>query len=97
MQTVVVGKRGTVVIPAKLRKLYKLDEGSPLLVEEREGGLFLRPAVAPPVEVQVYTPARLAEFFLNNAMDKDDYMQARKEVQAMGIDPDSIDHVRWPA
>jgi len=97
MQTVVIGKRGTIVIPAKLRKQYRLDEGSPLLVEERDGGFFMRPAVAAPVEVEIYTPARLAEFFLNNAMDKDDYLEARKEVEAMGIDPDAIDHMRWPA
>lgn len=97
MQTVVIGKRGTVVIPAKLRKRFNLEEGSPLLVEEREGGLLLRPAVTAPVEVEVYTPERLAEFFLNNAMDKDDYLEARKEVEAMGIDPETIDHMRWPA
>jgi hypothetical protein len=30
-------------------------------------------------------------------MDKDDYQQARKEVEAMGIDPDLIDHLRWQA
>jgi AbrB family looped-hinge helix DNA binding protein len=97
MQTVVIGKRGTVVIPAKLRKRYRLDEGSPLLIEEREEGILMRPAVGSPAEVEIYTPERLAEFFLNNAMDKEDYLEARKEVEAMGIDPDSIDHLRWPA
>jgi hypothetical protein len=57
----------------------------------------MRPAVTTPIEVEVYTPERLAEFFLNNAMDTKDYLEARKEVVAMGIDPDSIDHQRWPA
>ncbi len=95
MQTVVVGKRGTVVIPAKVRKRYKLEEGSPMLIEEREDGILMRPAVTSPVEVEVYTLERLAEFFLNNAMDAEDYLEARKEVEAMGIDPDSINHVRW--
>lgn len=97
MQTVVVGKRGTVVIPAKMRKRYRLDEGSPMLVEEREDGILMRPAVTTPVEVEVYTPERLAEFFLNNAMDKEDYLEARREVEAMGIDPDAINHAYWPA
>jgi hypothetical protein len=68
-----------------------------MLIEEREDGILMRPAVTTPIEVEVYTPERLAEFFLNNAMDKDDYFEARKEVDAMGIDPDSIDHQRWPA
>ena len=59
MQTVLVGKRGTVVIPAKLRKQYKLDEGSRMLIEERDGGILMRPAVTTPVEVEIYTPERL--------------------------------------
>lgn len=96
MQTVTIGKRGTIVIPAKMRKRYKLDEGSPMLIEEREDGMLMRPAVTTPIEVEIYTPERLAEFFLNNAMDAEDYLDARKEVESMGINPDSIDHLRWP-
>jgi len=97
MQTVLVGKRGTIVIPAKMRKRYRLDEGSSMLFEEREDGILMRPAVTTPVDVEIYTPERLAEFFLNNAMDKDDYLDARKDVEAMGINPDSINHSRWPS
>jgi AbrB family looped-hinge helix DNA binding protein len=96
MQTILIGKRGTIVIPAKIRKRYKLDEGSPVLIEERADGILMRPAVTTPIEVEVYTPERLAEFFLNNVMSKDGYLEARRDVEAMGINPDSIDHVRWP-
>jgi len=95
MQTVLVGKRGTIVIPAKMRKRYKLDEGSPMLIEERDDGILMRPATTTPVDVEIYTPERLAEFFLNNAMDKADYLEVRKEVQSLRIDPDSINHIRW--
>ena len=94
MQTVLMGKRGTVVIPAKVRKRYRLDEGSPVLVEEREDGVLMRPAVVSPVAVEVYTPERLAEFFLNNAMDKQDYLEARKQVKSMGLNPNKIPHRR---
>jgi AbrB family looped-hinge helix DNA binding protein len=96
MQTVVIGKRGTVVIPAKMRKRYNLHEGSALLLEERKDGILARPATTVPVDVEIYTPERLAEFFLNNVMDKEGYLEARKDVENMGIDPDSINHVRWP-
>lgn len=96
MQTVIMGKRGTVVIPAKMRKRYNLSEGSALLVEERKEGILLRPAIIAPVDVEIYTPERLAEFFLNNVMDKDSYLEARKDVEKMGIDPDSINHIPWP-
>ena len=96
MQTVLIGKRGTVVIPAKQRKRNKLNEGSALLLEERKEGILLRPAITAPVDVEIYTPERLAEFFPNNVTDKEGYLEARKDVEQMGIDPDAIDHIRWP-
>jgi AbrB family looped-hinge helix DNA binding protein len=96
MQTVLIGKRGTVVIPAKMRKRYNFDEGGAMLIEEREDGILLRPAVTTPVETEIYTPQRLAEFFLNNVLTKAGYLEARKDVKKMGINPDSIDHLGWP-
>lgn len=96
MQTVVMGRRGTLVIPAKLRKRYRLDEGTPMLVEEREDGILMRPAATRPLEAEAYTPERLAEFFLNNVLTREGYLQARRDVKRMGINPDSIDHIRWP-
>jgi hypothetical protein len=41
-----------------------------------------------------YTPARKAEFLLNNAMTEAEYRAARREVEALGLDPDSIPHDR---
>jgi len=96
MKTVVMGKRGTVVIPAKIRQRFKLDEGSPMLIEEREDGLLMRPAITIPVGVEAYTPERLAEFCLNNVLTKEGYLEARKYVEQMGINPELIDHIRWP-
>ncbi len=85
-----MGKRGTVVIPASLRKAYHLDEGSMLVAEPCEDGILLRPAMVNPIEI--YTPERKAEFFLNNAVTKEDYAWAVKQVEAMGLDPKHIPH-----
>jgi hypothetical protein len=41
-----------------------------------------------------YSPERKAEFLLSNAVDETDYGEARKEVRKMGLDPDSIPHLR---
>ena len=90
MKTLKVGKRGTVVVPASLRRKYGLREGAFVILEERQGGLFLRPAAALPVEV--YTPERKAEFLLNNAVTPEDYRWAVQEVRKMGLDPNSIPH-----
>lgn len=96
MKTVVMGKRGTLVVPAQMRKRLRLDEGTPMALEEREGGILLRPIRSNSPEIEIYTPERLAEFFLNNVLTKEGYLEARRDVEQMGIDPDSIDHIRWP-
>jgi AbrB family looped-hinge helix DNA binding protein len=85
-----VGKRGTVVIPARLRRQYGINEGSFVIAEGRKEGILIRPAVLTPVEH--YTPERRAEFLLSNAVDARDYARACKLVRRMGLNPDSIRH-----
>lgn len=87
-----VGRRGAVVLPAKLRRRLGIEEGSFVVAEEREDGILIRPATVLPVEV--YTPQRRAEFLLSNAVDMEDYQRARAEVKRMGLDPDRIKHHR---
>jgi hypothetical protein len=41
-----------------------------------------------------YTPRRLAQFLLQNAVDAADYAAARREVRKLGLDPDAIPHDR---
>jgi AbrB family looped-hinge helix DNA binding protein len=89
-QTIRMGRRGTIVIPARLRRRYALEEGSLLLADERPDGILLRPAVAMPVEIS--TPERKAELLLSGALDADDYARARDAVRKMGLDPDAIPH-----
>jgi len=92
MQSARVGKRGAIVVPASLRKRFGIEEGSIIIAEETEDGILIRPAVVVPVER--YTPERKAEFMLSNAVDDADYRKARKAVQKLGLDPDSIPHRR---
>ena len=87
-----IGKRGTFVIPAKLRRRFGLTEGATVIAEETEDGILIRPAVTVPIES--YSPERRAEFLLSNAVDEDDYARAREAVREMGVDPDSVDHHR---
>jgi AbrB family looped-hinge helix DNA binding protein len=87
-----IGKRGTFVIPAKLRRRFGLSEGATVIAEETEEGILLRPAVTVPIES--YSSQRRAEFLLSNAVDDEDYARAREAVREMGIDPDSIEHHR---
>jgi AbrB family looped-hinge helix DNA binding protein len=88
------GRRGTIVLPAKLRRRLGIEEGSFVVAEERKDGILIRPATVLPVEI--YTPERRAEFILNNAVNAEDYRRARAEVKRMGLDPDRIKHLRPP-
>ena len=92
MEAAKVGKRGTIVVPAKLRKRFGIEEGTMVTTEAREDGILIRPAVVVPVER--YTPERKAELLLATATTKKDYQRARREVKRMGLDPDAIEHQR---
>jgi AbrB family looped-hinge helix DNA binding protein len=92
MDAVKVGKRGAVIVPAKLRKRYGIEEGSIVTAEAVEDGVLIRPAVVLPVER--YSPERKAEFLLATATNDADYRRAKKLVQEMGLDPGAIPHRR---
>jgi AbrB family looped-hinge helix DNA binding protein len=92
MEAVKVGRRGTIIVPAKLRKQYGIEEGSLVTTEAREDGVLIRPAILVPFER--YTPERKAEFLLSTATTAKDYRHARREVTKLGLDPDAIPHRR---
>lgn len=58
--------------------LYPLDEDGEAWDEEHG--------------VEVYTPKRVAEFRLNNAIDQEDYEGALAEVRRLGVDPMTVPH-----
>ncbi len=87
-----VGKRGTLVIPARLRRIFGIEEGSEVIAEETAEGILLRPAVT--IALELYGPERKAEFLLSNAVDAEDYARAVEEVRALGLDPHTIPHER---
>jgi AbrB family looped-hinge helix DNA binding protein len=90
MEVSKVGKRGAVVVPARLRRKFGIEEGGLVVAEERPEGILIRPATAVPVEI--YTAERKAELLLSNAVDAKDYQAAVAEVRKLGIDPAKIPH-----
>ena len=89
-----VGKRGTLVIPAALRRRFALNEGTLVIAEERPDGILIRPAVA--IATETWAQERKAAFLLENAVDSEDYAEAVKSVRRMGFDPNRIPHGRPP-
>ena len=92
METCKVGKRGTVVIPAALRRHFSIKEGTLVIAEATAEGVLLRPAIALPIET--YSLERQAEFLLSNAIDAEDYQKAKDVVYQMGLNPDNILHYK---
>jgi AbrB family looped-hinge helix DNA binding protein len=88
--TIRLGRRGTLVLPAAMRRRLGITEGDVLIAEEYDGGVLIRPAVTLPVER--YDSRRKAELLLCNAVDPEDYARARRDALALGVDPDSIPH-----
>lgn len=60
MEEVTIGRRGSITLPAKMRKQYGLQERDKLIVEATDHGILLRPAVSMPIEL--YSEERIAEF-----------------------------------
>jgi AbrB family looped-hinge helix DNA binding protein len=87
-----VGKRGAVVIPARIRRQFGIEEGTTVLVEAGREGVVIRPAVTVPVEV--YSLERRAAFILESWLEPKDYPMLREQVRGMGIDPDKVHHTR---
>lgn len=65
-ESIVVGKRGVLTLPAQLRRRYSIEEGTILLLDEVREGLLLRPAVSVPIEI--YSDERIEEFLAEDRL-----------------------------
>jgi len=65
IEKVVVGRRGAMTLPARLRKRYAIEQNDELIVEETPNGILLRPSVSMPIEL--YSEERIAEFAEDDA------------------------------
>lgn len=94
MALVVMDERGSVSLPEEIRAEAHLSSGQTLSAEVCDGAIILRPANAATLpEVEIYTDERKAEFLLNCSVGREDYLEARKMVEEMGLDPDRINHI----
>jgi AbrB family looped-hinge helix DNA binding protein len=87
--TIKMGKRGTIVLPAKLRKQFGLGDGSLLVTEAKDGEIRIRPAYV--YEPQVWSPQEKAYFILINSMTKEEWDSNLPEVLKLGVNPARIE------
>jgi len=86
--TIKMGKRGTIVLPAKLRKELGLEDGSLLVTEAKFGEIRIRPAFV--YEPEEWTPQRKAYLTLINTLTKEEYDEVAALLREEGIDPNDV-------
>ncbi len=59
-EKITINERGTLTIPARLRRALGIRPNDELIAEETDQGILLRPAISVPVEL--YTEKRIGEF-----------------------------------
>jgi AbrB family looped-hinge helix DNA binding protein len=83
--TIKMGKRGTIVLPVKLRKQFGLGDGSLLVTEAKDGEIRIRPAFV--YEPEAWSPQRKAYLTLINAMTQEEFDNISALLREEGIDP----------
>lgn len=59
-QTLIVSTRGQITLPADIRKQFGIKSGEPVIIEDRNGELVLKPATV--MAVEMYSPEQVAEW-----------------------------------
>lgn len=59
-QTLIVSTRGQITLPADIRKQFGIKSGEPVIIEDRNGELVLKPATV--LAVEMYSPKQVAEW-----------------------------------
>lgn len=67
-QTLFVSSRGQITLPAEVRKQFGIKSGEPVIIEDRNGELVLKPAAV--LEVEMYSPAKIAEWDKQDQLDE---------------------------
>jgi hypothetical protein len=84
MTTIQVGQHGEIILPPEMRTAAGIRDQSYVVVEQIGAEIRVRPAA---LESEIYTPERIAEFLVSNALDAADYAAAVAEARKMGLGP----------
>ncbi len=66
-ETVIVSSRGQLTLPAGLRKRFGIQAGGPVIIEDRNGEIVLKPAFV--MEVELYSDEQIAAWDHADGLD----------------------------
>lgn len=76
--TLIVSNRGQLTLPTNLRKRFGIKDGGPIILEERENELALKPAMV--LEVEMYSDVQIAEWVKSDRLDKSEKQRISKKL-----------------
>ena len=65
-ETVVVSNRGQLTLPVGLRKKFGIQAGGPVIIEDRDGEIILKPAIV--MEVELYSDEQISAWDREDAL-----------------------------
>ena len=71
METLIVGERGQITIPSNLRKKYNIKSKQPVILEERNGELVIKPAYAIPLKKLKQVARTFDDDFVKELIEED--------------------------
>ena len=83
-QTLIVSNRGQITLPTNLRKRFGIKNGGPIILEERDNELALKPAMV--LEVEMYTDAQITEWDKADGFEKGEKEQLSQRLKKRKTD-----------
>ena len=74
----VVSSRGQLTLPSEIRKKYGIDEGSVLIIDDRDGELVLK--LAQVTEVEFYSESQIKSWVRSDAINSGDRQALRSKL-----------------
>ncbi|WP_025209882.1 AbrB/MazE/SpoVT family DNA-binding domain-containing protein [Hippea sp. KM1] len=71
MNTVIVGDRGQITIPKQIRKKYGIKKKQPLIIEDKDGEIVIKPAVAVPIKELKKLARKFDDDFIKEITEED--------------------------
>ncbi len=79
MDTVIVGERGQITIPKEIRKKYGIKKRQPLIIEDKDGEIVIKPAVAVPIKELEKLVRKFDDDFIREIVKEDLLKDGEKE------------------
>lgn len=80
MDTVIVGERGQITIPKELRERYGIEPRKPVIIEERDGEIVIKPSAVIPISELKKLTRNFDDKFIKKLVKENELKVNEKEI-----------------